>query len=489
MRLPNFWHGPHKSANATLQPKRVPHINKTENLTVNKDLTYGLYHNQYAGTKLAGALAFNPIAVPVAFMGVPSVMSEDKLTQKRIDKLIKDFFVEMTQIHTECHRDGTVWVFPFYSATDKKLHWEYIPDETITIIKDIDTNNIISIRSEETVTVNISGTEELSTTRVRTFTKAKIEEVYLGAALPSFLHNRTKVNVAGILPIPFSNNPDLNEVRGHSDYERIVPDLKDYHDIDFARSTILSKFKGKMVINLPDGNATTFLNNNGFRDISEVDIADMDLILLTGTNDSATFVFPGLEASSGYTEALDTKFKKIVEASGVPEIAWGLKTTGNSNSSEDSMSTLLNFVKSKQDQKTVQYHELFKASLRILSVAEMNLYKYDDISVEWGKLDGISMINKAAIFANFMQGISTITDKACGTKQQVYKMWKQFYPEETEDTFDEFIKGLSGMAQYSALVKASFEDLKDLANPIDTDTTGVDMSKMPEPEPDGEEEK
>jgi len=207
----------------------------------------------------------------------------------------------------------------------------------------------------------------------------------------------------------------------------------------------------------------------------------MDLILLTGSNDSATFISPGLEASSGYTEALDTKFKKIVEGSGVPEIAWGLKTTGNSNSSEDSMSTLLNFVKSKQDQKTVQYHELFKASLRILSVAEMNLYKYDDISVEWGKLDGISMINKAAIFANFMQGISTITDKACGRKQQVYKMWQQFYPEETEDTFDEFIKGLSGMAQYSALVKASFEDLKDLASPGETDPEGVDLSKMPKP--------
>jgi hypothetical protein len=259
------------------------------------------------------------------------------------------------------------------------------------------------------------------------------------------------MNVSGIVPIPFSNNSDLNEVRGHSDYERIVPDLKNYHDV--------------------------FPTHVGV--FPDVDVAKLDLMILVGQDDEANFIFPAAEATSAYNEALKTSWKKIAQGSACPEIVWGLKTTGNSNSAEESMSTLLNYVRSKQDQKTTKYFDLFSSCLKILSIAEMTRYDMD-IKVEWGKLDGISMETKAKILASFSSGMAAIVDSASGSKEQLYKIWNQFYPEETEDTVAEYITGINQMAKHKSLKDASFIDIKDANSGVVTDDEGVDLSKMPE---------
>lgn len=477
MRLPDFFSRRQTPKSNTKVARSVATIDKTENLVVDHNLTYGLYHNSAPGYKLAGALAYNPIAVPVAFMGVPSVTCENEVTQKRITDLIKDFFTQMSQIHTQCHRDGTVWVFPFFSTKDRQLHWEYIPDESVyKIIKDVDTNEIISIITKETITINKNNLsdETMSTTRYKTFTKTKIVEQYLGEALPADIHNSVRMNTSGILPIPFSNNPELGEVRGHSDYERLVPDFKNYHDTELARSTILAQFKPKMIINLQSANPDTFMENNGWHSIGDVNVADIDMIITTG-EDKITFEYPGSTATSAYSEALATGFHKLVEGSGVPEIAWGLKTTGNSNSSEESMATLLNFVRAKQGQKTVCYEDLFVASLRILSIAEMTQYD-TDIKVEWGTLDGISMVNKAQIFANVTAAMKNIVDGSSASKEMVLKMWQMFYPEETEGDIEKYKKGLSEMAKHKQFSNAQYSEIMD----YDTDgNEGIDMSKMP----------
>ena len=46
-------------------------VDWTDSFSSNIALTRGLYHNTYPGFKLAGGLAFTPIAVPVWFMGLP----------------------------------------------------------------------------------------------------------------------------------------------------------------------------------------------------------------------------------------------------------------------------------------------------------------------------------------------------------------------------------------------------------------------------------
>jgi len=449
--------------NVTKQPRRIPRIDKTESLQCNKELTYGLYHNQYAGIRLGASLAYAPIAVPVFFMGLPTITSEDTKTNDRLKDLCKEFSLQMSALHTETHRDGTVWVFPFYSSSDRKLHWEYIPDESVTdIIRNIDTNEIIKIVTKESLVLSTGENTTLNSVRTRVFTKTKVTETFEGAVPDGELHKPIRTNVAGILPINFTNNLDLNEVRGHSDYERIISDLKDYHDIDLARSVMLAKYKTKMLINLASGSSLeTFLSNNGYKDINDIDTAAMDLLIMQN-QDTIDFKSPELSAYQAYSEALAGKFKKIVEASGVPEIAWGLKTTGNHATSDEQMFTLSKFIESKQDQKTEKYRILYKASLQILSIAEMSMYQSENIKVEWGRLDAVSIEKKAEILVKFATAIKTLVDGGVATENQIFELWKEYYPEETTETIQEFNLGLSMMAKYKQYRDASYRDTQDV---------------------------
>ena len=169
--------------------------------------------------KLAGALAFSPIAVPVWFMGLPIPQSEDEITQLLLDEIMERFATQMEQMHIECHRDGTLWVWPFFSATDGKIHWEIIPDGSVTdIIRSIETGVIIKIVTKNSVSEQQNGRNR------RVFTLVRL--LRWGASIN--LKSGTKMRRT-----PFHlRTTQMPTRRGHSDYERIVYDLKDYNDID-----------------------------------------------------------------------------------------------------------------------------------------------------------------------------------------------------------------------------------------------------------------
>ena len=459
--ISDFWHKAFSTqSNPTKQPRRIPTKNRTESLQVNRDLTYGIFHNQYEDMKLAGALAYNPIMIPVYFMGIPSIMSENEVTQERLTRLIDDFSLTMTQIHIETHRDGTIWVYPYYDSKNNKLNWQFIPDDSVyKIIKNPDNNEIVKIIVKENITMLDIDGNEFSTIRKRIYSKTKIEESYEGDKVSEELKNINKINTAGILPIPFSNNPDLNEVRGHSDLERIVHDLKAYHDLQLQELSMGSKFKPKMALNISE-TMDAWLENNGWADISAIDLNTMDLIVMNKESDKVEFVFP-TDLSNFYTASMKRLFRKVVESSGIPEIAWGLKTEGNSASVDESMRVLLSYVRFKQEQKSEKYVNLFQGSLKILSIAEMTMYTVDDIKCEWGKLDGLSPEIKAKMFKDFSSAMSNIVNSAIGTKEQLFKCWKMFYPEETPENFKDFEKGISLMGAHNAWKNASYLDISD----------------------------
>ena len=457
-----FWNNKKKQTNPTKQPRRTPTTHFAEDIQCNYEVTYGIYHNQYPGTKLAGSLAAAPINIPVWLMGLPSVICEDKNTQERISKLIEDMSLKMQNIHMQCHRDGTIWVYPFYDSRNKQLVWEAFNDDTVSsIIKDLTTGEIVEMTTTEMINVQTSDSNISSAKRVRHFTKTRVEETITGMQIPN---SGNRINVAGILPIPFSNNPDLNEKRGHSDYERIIYDLKNYHDIELARSTMLAKFNPKMIQTLGANSADPkrWLRNNGYRTIDDIDLAGMDFVMnLEG--DTTSFAFPDT-ANNTYSETLKQIFKKIVEGSGVPEIAWGLKTEGNNASVEESMTTLLNLVSDKRAQKTKKYEDLFKASLRILSVADMANYS-QEIKVKWGTLDGLNAQTKAEVFTKFATGVAALINSAGATKEQLYKLWQAMYPEETPEKFEEYQEGISIMGKHKAFKDAQYLDIQSSGDP------------------------
>ncbi len=442
------------------QPRRTPKPRDyTDSLQVNAVLTKGLYHNTYPGLKLAGGLAFNPIAIPVYFMGYPVI--KDEALQDEIDNLIETRVNDMQQIHVQDHREGTIWIYP--KLKDGALIWEQIPDETVSdIIRDIDSGEVLAIITDEDLRVTVGFNENVTVRRTRRFTENRVTVTYTGGQIPEQLKDRTMRNPVGILPIAFSNNNDGDEVRGHSDYERILPDLKDYHDISLARSEMLAKFKVKMLQQV--ANVKDWLTNNGYDDISEIDISTIDLIMNL-EDESTAFAFPS-QANQTYKDTLSQIFKKIVEGSGIPEIAWGLKTQGNMASVEENMSILLMYVADKRRQKTEQYKALYTASLRLLG------FEDPDITVGWDDFDSMSQKEQVAVFASFAEGVAKLAGAAMFTKEQIFAFWQMWYPKQTEEDFDEFVAGLSDMALFKGFASADYLDQLDASGDGGADGTG-----------------
>ena len=449
----------------TKQPARQSVAVKdwTNDLAVNLALTKGLYHNSYPGLKLAGGLAYAPIAVPVWFMGLPvPVIEKDHVMEPWVDHIMRRFSTDMKQIHVQSHRDGTIWIWPKWSTKANEVVWEFIQDDTITdIIRDLDTGEVVQIFTKENIMIATAEGKRESIERHRDFTKSRVIITYRGA-IPAGLKDVTRKNPLGILPIPFANNTDSEDVRGSSDYERILPDLKNYHDIDLAWSTMLAKFSVKMV---QEGTADikTWLDNNGYGSIADIDIAKTDFIYNIKDKESTKFEFPD-RAHEAYREKLKNIFQKIVEESGVPEIAWGLKTEGNRASVEESMDVLIKYVEDKRMQKNEPYQTLFYATLQLY--AQVNFIKdVPQVEVKWNKMDSVSDEVRSIIFRNFAQGAATLVQNAAVTKQRLFELWKNLYPETEDSEFEEFKKGLSDMGghvQWTRLDYTESMDLQDL---------------------------
>lgn len=443
----------------TKQAKRTPNkIDHTDEMQCNSDLTKALYHNSYPGMKLAGALAFNPIAIPVWFMGLHLAKSEDENTQELLNQISDQLASLMKQMHIMTHRDGTIWIWPFYSSVDNKLHWEIIPNQSvINIVRDIETKKVVQLDVDEELTIATTRGDNITARRKRTFTKQKITETWTGDTVSAKLRGKSYRNVTGELPIPFANNSDATDVRGHSDYERIIYDMKDYHDIDLMQSKTLSKFNIKMIQSVKDVEA--YLANNGFDSVADVDIPSIDFIM--NVEGEKTSLLEPSSSYQAYESALKRKFRKMVEGSGVPEICWGIKTEGNHASAEEQMGMLIQFVQDKREQLNRAYTRLFTASLKLMGITTMNP-ELGDITVTWGSLDELSAKTKAEVFASFASGVSALIDSAGFTKKQLHLLWEQLYPEATTETLEDFEKGISYMAKHKQFKDETYLNAMDL---------------------------
>jgi hypothetical protein len=455
------WHkDPSQTSNQTKQQPRRPTPRSLIDLPINATLTRGLFHGNFPGLKLASAMAFTPIAVPVWFMGIPTPKSENERTQETLNRYVEMYSRAMQQIHQQSHREGTAWIWPHYSARKQRVVWEFIPDETITdIVRDLDTGDVLKVVSDEEITLSTDYNKTATVRRRRTFTAEKITVEWLSgtSSVPGQLRNVTMRNPLGSIPIAFANNQDGDEVRGHSDYERILPDLKNYADIDEKRSILLAKFQPKMVQTV--ANAKEWMKNNAIDDINDIKMYEIDFILnVDGEKTEMLFLDTALDA---YENALKTTFRKIVEGSGMPEILWGTKVEGNKASAQDQMDTLVKFVQDKQDQKVDSYRCLFAATAALDSMAQMQRGQEDDIAVEWNAMDTVSEETKSKIFQAFGQGVAALINSAGVTKDQLFRLWRGMYPDATEDDYNKFVVGLSEIAKHKSFKDSPYEIIAD----------------------------
>ncbi len=427
----------------------------TESYQCNAALTQGLWTNTYPGLTLAGPLAHPIVQIPVSFMGLPSPSSPDEATAAELTALVAAFSTQIRNIHIQCHRDGTVWIRPDWDVVAGKMTWEFIPDNTVTdIVKDINTGEIKEIWTQESMVVSTQFEKTATFIRKRHFTKDKITVTYTDIQGEAKVKNTVYKNPLGVLPIPFSNNTDYGEVRGHSDYERIVPLLKQYHDLGVAAAVTLAKFNTKLIAKVDDPGKEPW-NQDG------LDVQNMDLIVTT-PDESIELLSPDRSIES-YLKMREQIFLIIAESVEIPELFFGGMATGNHASVEESMTSLIKLVRNKQNQKNRAYEALFNSSLAIQRMATLNRQPVGTVTMGWEELDAVSDKSKSDIFVGFTKGISDAFQAGAMTKSQLYEIWKQLYPGITESTLEEFTDGLRDTAQHNQYNGAGYAEALDFA--------------------------
>ena len=438
----------------------------TEQFVVNSDLTRGIWHNTVEALKLAGSLAYVPIAVPISFMGlpIPKTIEQDEAEDVELARIVEEHCAGIREIHLQCHREGTIWIWPYFNSRKGRVLWEFIPDESIpSMIKDIQGGELQKVFTDEMLLLQINEDTQANVRRKQTFTTEKIEIVYEGGhVLDEAMAARAYVNPIGILPIPFANEKDGDEKRGHSDYERILSDLKAYHDLEFATLDLLARFRAKLALTVNDVEAWKANNPQFGSDLSSLDLSTSDLFFLM-PEETIEVIFPA-GAHESYDAEKKVLFRKLVEETGIPEIAWGVKTTGNHATTEEQMAVLVRKVEDKRQQKNAPYKRLCVATRQLETLAGFGAeVDPGNVEVQWNLLDSVSDSVRSEIFERFTQGVSKLISSAGATMAQLYKLWQLNFPQATEEDFEDWKVNLAETVAHKRMSGASVLDLLDAA--------------------------
>jgi len=440
--------------------RRPNQLDETENWIVDDAFAEGLYNGTMPGFKLASALVFPIVSVPVAFMGLPIPVSKSKneASQAMLDLLIKETAQTLTQVFTNRRKVGTGWVWPNYDAKLGKIVDELIPNASVVdIIKDHDNGSVKMIITDEQMTIQTGENRQSVIRKKRYFTPQSVKIEYSGDVPPGLV-NRTMKNPSGVMPIWFPMGSDGRKCRGNPAVMRVVSHLSNYHN-NFAKwSQTLVKFNAKLSV---EGlkSVTEFLKNMGLTSAPEIDVEKGDVFLLQ-EGEKATMLFPSAAMTDAFKAILETIFINIVEGSGIPEIAFGISTTGNHASAEQDMTVLANTVNNEQAEVDRPVREYFAARLRLMAGAGM-LSVDQDFDISWNDIEVVSQEVKAKILQAQAEAIAKLDVNASLALEDKHKWCLAIWPRTTEPDFEKWKTGLSEAAKFKQYRDASLTDALD----------------------------
>lgn len=411
-----------------------PVVDFTEKIVADVVTTKGLYYNTLKGYKLAGVFAKPIIDVPVSFCGYPGIDTEEEDILNFVSKYNTDFL----KILKQSHREGTVWIWPWFDSSTNKVKLKFIQDNWVTeTYINPETDDIDSIVISKQI--NILGLNQTTKTITEktTYTKTKITTTYSGG-----LKSSIKRNILGILPINFSNMVDGGEHRGHSDFTNILPDMMDYHRTALSMSIELNDFRTKLVQTI-SGDIDVWAQAQGFTDLNDfiLNSSPEKVAMIFNNEGDKTEILTAKGIIDGYIASNKRSYMKIVQGCRVPELFWGLNQTGNVASIEESKTALINLVKEKRIQATANFRLLINSMIKLYYMARGSFYS-EDLPILWNQLDAISEKDRAEIFKNFCAGIAGVFSAGVITVSQAYELWLLNYPTATKQTEEEFTAGL-----------------------------------------------
>jgi hypothetical protein len=375
-------------------------------------------------------------------MGVPhfSLENEDSgFWADMIDSYNKRMIQTKKNIQTICHRDGTVIIYPIYNSKSGKVELKNIPIASVyRVLVDTFSDKVTAIITKESITYYDNKYSPKMYEEQVTYTETNTVFKRTGTLPEDKPRFEDRVNPVRGLPIIFTNQKEFDEFEGHSDYERIIPLIKAYSEVNQSAHETLINLSPKLIQEVNE--VQKWLKNNGMTDINDIDINTIDFIINKSDAEKTEFVIPN-GVVDGHVTIMKRDFQNIVEASGIPEIAWGLKTEGNHASAEEQVGILLSFVRDKQEQANVPYYELYKRILELESIANMRAAP-EDLRIVWNDLDTMSETERSEIFKNYADGIGVLVGNAGIDLESIHNMLYDFSNGKITNNFDEFKKNV-----------------------------------------------
>jgi hypothetical protein len=457
---------------------------------VDYNLARALYYNTDQRYKLGAGFSRPAIDVPAGFMGVPILRAEDPTSeaQEWLNRSVKEWAGSIRKAHKMVMRDGEVVVrlrpknrAPAYQALfesdDKDLELALVPTEAFEILgKEEDMDALVGIKFKHVFLVPTEGDDQGQTREVVLFETVTADQIHL-----KYENNeqpeRILPNPLGFVPaIHLENEPELHQLHASSDLEPLEPYLKFYNDVMLhagAASALHST--AKLIIRAQD--VERFLNNN---------FSDADILAGKLTFKSKDILFfesgqPAINTAGGsiYAEGaeiiqasaplgetttlLEFIFLNIVDASEVPEWAFGGAIASSKASVTEQSAPLVH----KVSRKRTMVEQVWALAGRMM--LKTVLGTSERVMVEWDSLAMRDLKTEAEAFRNFAESLLALNDGQTVSKITMNNILQDILPEilpyEVDDSRVEAdrisAEVAEKMEQAAALMEHRSEQLED----------------------------
>lgn len=455
--------------------------------SVNYDLAMDLYYNTRSGYKLGAFFCHNIIFIPMAFMGFPhfEIPEIDKITDsefwiERLKYYNDKFFINKQMIQKICHIAGTILIYPWFSAKTGYVKWNFIlPKYVKDVFIDPDTQEVTGILTEcQYQYYNDSDTYYYYTEYIN-YTKKWIKVVRRGNIPAGMRAQVIRKNPIGILPVIFTNDAEPQQFEGHSEFERVLPIIKAYSEINLSAHEECAEHEAKLIQSADDVKA--WLKNNGFAGSNgvirdDISIKDTSFVLNKFDTEKTEILVPE-NLIDNHIKLMQLDFWGIVEGSGIPEICWGLKTEGNHASAEEQMSVFLSYVFLKQKQHENPYQDLITATLALDAMA-YNKTQPESVLNVWNELDVLTEVERAEVFDKWSAGIAKLSENHSIDLESIHKMLLILTKETITKDFNLFKKQIEEYGSLKSMLNQEYGGMRDFMDDSQVDDEKAQTNRI-----------
>jgi len=432
--------------------------------TVNYDLAMALYYNTKSGYKLGAFFCHSIISLPLIFMGVPHFDIEIQKTKKqenywrdRLNYYNDKYFMLKKEIQKITHITGTLAVFPWFDSKSGFVRWNFIKSKYISdIYINPDTQQLTGIVTSINYTFKWDNGIIYNFIEKKIYRKDKIITTRTGQIPEGIKSSEIRRNPTGILPVIFTNDKEVGKFEGHSEFEKILPIIKAYSQINIRAHEEAANMKAKLIQTVK--NKADWLTANGYTDISEISIENNDFILNVEDEKTEIIVPTGLLENNLSLMKMD--YHCLVETEGIPEIWWGLKSVGNHASSEQEAKVGLAYVAEKQEQSHNPYVDLATATINLDAMA-YNQNPPEDVKITWNELNTLTEVERSQVFDNWCNGIQKLTTAHAITMEGVHALLLELTDNKITDNFEEFKKQVEEYGTLRSMLEQEYGGMRD----------------------------